>query len=99
MYFDLSQATIVLHHCVDVLTIITRIENEDVFVALPRVRLGAYRLRQKWRIPPHWITESNLSDNIFRHVGIIGTHLNVVVFIGHTKPNPNNNNSQAYLCF
>ena len=67
-----------MHHCVDMSTTITLIESGDVFVALSPVRLGAYHLRQKWRIHPNGVTESNLSDKIFRHMSIIGTHLNVV---------------------
>ena len=30
------------------------------------------------KIPPHWITESYLNYDIFRHLSIIGTNVNVV---------------------
>ena len=40
---------------------------------------GADRFRQKWRIPPHWETESYLNDEQFQHLCRIETHLNVAV--------------------
>ena len=58
--------------------------NDDTFVALSPIGLksaGCYRLRETWRIPPHWVTESYVNDKIFQHMSIIRTYLDVVAII------------------
>ena len=72
-------------------------------VAMSPIRLqpaGCLSPMTEVRIRPHWVNESYLIDKIFQLLSIFGSHLNVVAisvfgvqWIGHTNPNPNDNNS------